>query len=97
MRDSLIPNLYDEVATKVWKRLASSPACSVMMDLFSSNTMEGFLGVSWFGVTSDYVPFTAFLSLCEMPKNHTAAAAFFLEYESLIEDWEINKKVKFNK
>ena len=96
MRDSLIPNLYDEVATQVRKRLASSPACSVMMDLWSSNTMEGFLGVSCSAVTSDYVPFTAFLSLREMPKNHTAAAVF-AEYESVIEDWGINKKVKFKK
>ncbi|XP_045027125.1 uncharacterized protein LOC116919335 [Daphnia magna] len=53
--------------------------------------MEGFLGVSCSAVTCDYEPFTAFLSLREMPKNHTAAA-IFAEYESTIEDWEVNKK-----
>ncbi|KZS07307.1 Uncharacterized protein APZ42_028993 [Daphnia magna] len=92
MRDTLIHNLHEEVAAAVKKRLASSPACSVMMDFWSSNAMEGFLGVSCSAVTCDYVPFTAFLALREMPKNHTAAAVF-AEYESVIEDWEINKKV----
>ncbi|XP_045027119.1 uncharacterized protein LOC116919331 [Daphnia magna] len=53
--------------------------------------MEGFLGVSCSAVPCDYEPFTAFLSLREMPKNHTAAA-IFAEYESTIEDWEVNKK-----
>lgn len=96
MRETLIPHLYEEVATTVKKRLASSPACSVMMDLWSSKSMEGFLGVSCSAVTCDYEPFTAFLSLREMPKNHTAAA-IFAEYESTIEDWEVNKKVKFKK
>jgi hypothetical protein len=96
MRDTLIPHLYEKVATTVKKRLASSPACSVMMDLWSSKSMEGFLGESCSAVTCDYEPFPAFLSLREMPKNHTVAAVF-AEYESVIEDWEINKNVKFEK
>ncbi|KZS00971.1 Uncharacterized protein APZ42_002521, partial [Daphnia magna] len=70
MRETLIPHIYEEVAT---------------------TSMEGFLGVSCSAVTCDYEPFTAFLSLREMPKNHTAAA-IFAEYESTIEDWEVNKK-----
>ncbi|KZS20402.1 Uncharacterized protein APZ42_012923 [Daphnia magna] len=77
-------------------RLASSPACSIMMGLWSSNAMKGFLGVSCSAVTCDYVPFTAFLALHEMQKNPTAAAVF-AEYESVIEDWEINKKVNVSK
>ncbi|KAK4045793.1 hypothetical protein OUZ56_033783 [Daphnia magna] len=64
-----------------------------MMGLWSSNAMKGFLGVSCSAVTCDYVPFTAFLALHEMQKNPTAAAVF-AEYESVIEDWEINKKVR---
>ncbi len=96
MRETLIPHLYEEVATTVKKRLASSPACSVMMDLWSFKSMEGFLGVSCSAVTCDCEPFTTFLSLREMPKNHTASA-IFAEYESVIEDWEISKKVKFKK
>ena len=67
-----------------------------MIDLWSSKSMERCLGVSCSLVTCDYGPFTAFLSLREMPKNHTAAAVF-AEYESVIVDWEINEKVKFKK
>ena len=80
MRDTLIQNLYEEVTTKVKKRLASSPTFSVMMDVWSSNAVEGFEGLSCSVVTCDYVTFTTFLSLHEIPKNHTAAAVF-VEYE----------------
>ena len=67
MRDTLIPHLYEEVAKTVEKHIASSPACSVMMDLWSSKSIEGFLGGQLFcsAVTCDYEPFTAFLSLRE--------------------------------
>ena len=66
-----------------------------MMDLWSSNTMTGFLGVSCSSVTKDYIPFAYFLALKEIPKNHTAAA-ILTEYESVISDWGIDKKECIN-
>ena len=52
-----------------------------------------FIQVSLSGVTTDYVPYTAFLALKEMPKNHTGEA-IHAEYERVVEDWDIKSKVR---
>ncbi len=95
MRDTLIPILYEKVSRVVKQLLESSNMCTIMMDLWSSNTMTGFIGVSCSSVTKDYIPFTCFLALKEMPKNHTAAA-ILAEYEAVIAEWNVDKKVCIN-
>ncbi len=95
MRVTLIPSLYEKVVCAVRKLLTSCNMCTIMMDLWSSNTMTGFIGVSCSSVTQDYIPFTCSLPLKEMPKNHTAAA-ILAEYESVISDWDVDKKACIN-
>jgi len=62
------------------------------MDLWSSKTMRGYLGISCTGVTEDYEPFNAFLTLRPMQGSHTGEA-IFAEYESVMKDWNITNKV----
>jgi hypothetical protein len=63
MRETLIPILYEKVTCAVKKQLESSKMCTIMMYLWSSNTMTGFIGVSCSSVTQNYIPFTCFLAL----------------------------------
>lgn len=60
MRDTIIPSIYERTAEVVKTVLKSWDVVTIMLDLWSSNSMAGFMGVSCSSVTADYVPFTCF-------------------------------------
>ncbi|KZS10217.1 Uncharacterized protein APZ42_025370 [Daphnia magna] len=92
MRDTIIPSIYARTAEVVKTVLKSCNVVTIMLDLWSSNSMVGFMGVSCSSVTADYVPFTCFLNMKEMPSNHTAEA-IQSKSECVVSDWELNGKV----
>ncbi|XP_045034373.1 uncharacterized protein LOC123475567 [Daphnia magna] len=92
IRDTIIPSIYARTAVVVKTVLKSCDVVTIMLDLWSSNSMVGFMGVSCSSVTADYVPFTCFLNMKEMPSNHTAEA-ILSESECVVSDWELNGKV----
>ena len=92
MRDTIIPSMYSRIVEGVKEILNSCDVATIMLDLWSSNSMIGFMGVSCSSVTADYIPFTCFLNMKEMPKNHTAEA-IFSESECVVSDWGLNGKV----
>lgn len=92
LRDTLIPERYQELREEITRLIDTSYSCSIILDIWSSPSMKSYLGVSCSFVTETFVPFTCFLTLKEMPKHHTAAA-IFAEYEAIMEEWKISKKV----
>nr|CAH0105858.1 unnamed protein product [Daphnia galeata] len=92
MRDTVIPSMYSRIVEGVKEILNSCDVATIMLDLWSSNSMLGFMGVSFSSVTADYIPFTCFLNMKEMPKNHTAEA-ILSESECVFSDWGLNGKV----
>ncbi|KZS07309.1 Uncharacterized protein APZ42_028994 [Daphnia magna] len=92
MRDTIIPSIYARTAEVVKTVLKFCDVVTIMLDLWSSNSMVGFMGVSRSSVTADYVPFTCFLNMKEIPSNHTAEA-ILSESECVVSDWELNGKV----
>ncbi|KAI9552615.1 hypothetical protein GHT06_020482 [Daphnia sinensis] len=92
MRDTIIPSIYARTAEVVKTVLKSCDVVTIMLDLWSSNSMVGFMEVSCSSVTADYVPFTCFLNMKEMPSNHTTKV-ILSESEHVVSDWELNGKV----
>ncbi len=92
MRDTIIPSIYSRIVEGVKEVLNSCDVATIMLDLWSSNSMVGFMGVSCSSVTADYIPFTCFLNMKEMPQNHTAEA-ILSESECVVSDWGLNGKV----
>lgn len=89
---TLIPILYEKTKAAVSALLDSTYTYSIKMDIWSSKFMVGYRGISVSAVTSNYIPFPCFLSIREMPKSHTAAT-IFAEYEHVMEEWNLSKKV----
>ncbi|KZS20284.1 Uncharacterized protein APZ42_013065 [Daphnia magna] len=88
----LIDELFEETKAALRDKLERVNSTSIIMDLWSSKTMRGYLGISCTGVTEDYEPFNASLSLRPMQGRHTGAA-IFAEYESVVKEWNITNKV----
>ena len=92
MRDQLIVNAYEKTKAAVMKKLVQVTACSIMMDLWSSKSMQGYCGISCAAVTDDYQPFSCLLSINRLEGQHTARA-ILAEYEEIVEEWKISQKV----
>ena len=90
MRDQLIVNAYEKTKAAVMKKLGQVTACSIMMDLWSSKSMQGYCGISCAAVTDDYQPFSCLLSINRLEGQHTARA-ILAEYEEIVEEWKISR------
>ena len=92
VRNKLIPLRYHQVYQAVKAKMLESRTCSIMLDLWSSKKMEGYLGVTASGVGSEYDPFTVLLACKKIEGKHTAAK-ILEEYEEIVQEFELSSKV----
>ena len=100
----LIPIFYEKTKAAISALLDSTNICSIVMDIWSSKSIEvhrspsksmvGYMGISDSALTSSYIPFNCLLSIRQMPKSHTAAA-IFAEYKHVMEERNLSKKLIF--
>lgn len=88
LRNSLIPAFYEERKAKLMTKLTECTALTIILDIWSSKNMLGFIGFSCQGVSSNFDPFNSFLTLTQMKGSHTAQA-IVAEYEHVIEKWNL--------
>lgn len=68
------------------------------MDIWSSKSMDGYIGFTCSAVSDDFEKFVVFLGVRKMHGRHTSQA-ILAEYEQLLQDWKIpsNKVLSFMK
>lgn len=69
--------------------------CSLTLDAFSSNSMNGYLGILVKGVTSNFEPFTCLIACRNIVSSQTASK--IAEIYNDVQEWGISTKVKQNK
>ncbi|KZS04934.1 Uncharacterized protein APZ42_032015 [Daphnia magna] len=82
---------YDRIKSLVIKKLKQSRSITLMIDIWSSKRMCGYIGFSLEGVTFKYEQFTAFLCLRQMTGRHTGEA-ILAEFEDVLSEWDLNIK-----
>ncbi len=58
------------------------------MDIWSSKSMDGYIGFTCSAVTDEFEKFVVFLGIRKMHGRHTSQA-ILAEYEQLLQDWKI--------
>ncbi|KAK4009706.1 hypothetical protein OUZ56_018852 [Daphnia magna] len=86
MRDTIIPSIYARTAEVVKTVLKSCEIVTIMLDLWSSNSMVGLWG------SHARLLLLTTSRLHDMPSNHTAEA-ILSESECVVSDWELNGKL----
>lgn len=88
MRNSLIPQKYEQIKEYIKKKLSSYTALSIILDIWSFKSMVGYIGFTCSGVLKTYEPFRCFLSIRQVKVKQTGEA-IFIEYKDVIQEWEI--------
>lgn len=88
MRNTLIPQRYEQIKEYIKKKLSSCTAISIILDIWSCKSMVGYIGFTFSGVLKTYEPFRSFLAIRQVKGKHTGEA-ILKEYEDVIQEWEI--------
>ncbi|XP_045033112.1 uncharacterized protein LOC116932192 isoform X1 [Daphnia magna] len=91
MRRRHIGEEYDRIKMLVLKKISQSGSVTLMLDIWSSKRMCGYIGFSLEGVTINYEQFNAFISLRQMTGCHTGEA-ILAEFEDVLKEWDLNIK-----
>ncbi|KZS01882.1 Uncharacterized protein APZ42_001315, partial [Daphnia magna] len=88
VRNTLIPDLEATVKKRVREKLAKCSSFSVILDIWSSKNMSGYIGFTCQAVTTDFELFNCFLGVKEMRSRHTADA-IIAENEDILQKRDI--------
>lgn len=86
MRNVMLPKLAAATKQRSLELLKSCTSFNIILDIWSSKQMMGYIGFKCQAVTQDYELVHVFLGIKHMPGRHTAASVF-AEYEQIIEEW----------
>lgn len=92
MRGTHIDRRVSSLRTALDGKLEKSKVVTIIIDLWSSKSMLGFMGTSVAGVTHDYEPFMCLLSIKNLTGSHTGRA-ILAEYEEIVQEWKLSSKV----
>lgn len=93
MKDTLIPEKRRLVRAMMEQIIAKSVRVSTVLDLWSSKSMNGYLGVSLSGVNDDFKPFNFVLACREVKERHTSENILRV-YEEIIQSWNLSSKIE---
>lgn len=88
MRNVLIPARYAKVKQLIKDKLSACTAITIILDIWSSKSMVGYIGFTCSGVLKTFEPFRCFLAIRKMVEKHTGEA-IISEYEDVLEEWGI--------
>lgn len=88
LRNKLIPATAESTKKKLWKILIGCTSFTVVLDIWSSKSMMGFIGFTLICVNREFERFTIFLGVKLMTVRHTAEN-ILAEYDQMLSDWNI--------
>lgn len=96
MRKKLIPDEYSKIRLNLQRKIEQCAVVTLIIDIWSSKRMLGFIGFTIQGVTDNFEIFNAFLCVKQMAGRHTGEA-IIAEFEDVLRDWaiDIKKVLKF--
>ena len=92
LREKLIPRLLEESEKALKAKLDQAKSITVMLDLWSSKAMDGYLGLSCKGVTKEFEPFHGFLDIPKLAGSHTGKAICEV-YKRVVKEYNLHNKV----
>ncbi|XP_045032028.1 uncharacterized protein LOC116933634 isoform X4 [Daphnia magna] len=92
MRNGIIPSLVHATRCKLLKIIKDSSSFTIILDIWSSKSMMGFIGFTCHAVTKTFERYILFLGVKRMIGRHTAEN-ILAEYEHLLRDWEIDRSL----
>jgi hypothetical protein len=92
MRNKIIPDIVHTTRDKVMKIIKESTSFTIILDIWSSKSMMGYIGFTCHAVTKEFERYTLFLGVKRMIVRHTAEN-ILAEYEQLLRDWEIDRSL----
>lgn len=88
MRNSILPSLVMQLRMKIVEILSNCSALSLILDIWSSRMMMGFLGFVVCGVNNDFSRFNIFLAIKKMHGRHTAQN-ILAEFDQILKEWSV--------
>ena len=95
VRETLIPDKKKITKDFIDKELLDISSLCVNMDIWSSKSMNGYLGISVSGIKSDFSCFKAYLACKHLTERHTGPVILKV-YEEVMQLWGIHSKVIHN-
>lgn len=89
MRRRHMPGEYIRIRKIIQTKISCCLVVTLILDIWSSKRMCGYIGFTLEGVTKQYEIFTAFLCLRQMTGRHTGEA-ILAEFEDVLKEWGIN-------
>ena len=92
MRNKLIPSVMDKTRLEVMKILQASTSLTIILDIWSSKNMFGFIGFTCMCVNKEFERRMVFLGVKKMTERHTAEN-ILAEYNQVLRDWNIPRSM----
>ena len=92
IRDTLLPNLFNKTKEAVQNKLSQATSVAMIMDIWSSKNMEGYIGLSASFLTDSFESFVCLLALRRIYGRHTGEA-IAAEYDIKAREWNVSNKV----
>ena len=90
MRKTL-PQVYKAAKDRIFHKLAACVSFSIIIDIWSSKSMLGFIGFTCFAVTPDFGLINCFLGLRQVFGSHTSQA-ILAQYEEIMKEWNLTDR-----
>ena len=84
--------LLEESEKALKAKLDQAKTVTVILDLWSSKAMDGYLGLSCNGVTNEFEPFHGFLDIPKLAGSHTGKAICEV-YKRVVKEYNLHNKV----
>lgn len=94
LREKLLPSKVSALQSKISASLSGAEHVCISLDVWTSLTMEGYLGVEATFVDNDFTAHTFLLTFTRLTGSHTAAR-IRSEYDAALVQWNISDKVKY--
>lgn len=92
LRNKLLPCTVESTKKILRKLIMSGTSFTVVLDIWSSKSMMGFIGFTLIGVNREFVRFNIFLGVKLMTVRHTAEN-ILAEYDQMLCDWNIPRSL----
>lgn len=92
MRRQLLPQEFERLKSRINAKLETEAfSVSIILDIWSSRSMMGFVGFNVAGVTKTFDRFVFLLAMKKFEGRHTGEA-ILAEFDDLLKKWNIPRK-----
>ena len=91
VRYTNLPQIFKAAKERIFRKLAACVSFSIIIDIWSSKSMLGYIGFSCSAVTADFEIVNCFLGIWQMFGSHTSQA-ISAEYEEMVKEWNLTDR-----